>query len=130
MKNDKIIGYVVTRREADKRKLEKVIKNNVDTVKNENEVEKEKLEKNENINVTMNFTDTITDRKINNTTGDIVLEKDNTKLDSSDSLNVKPISNQAMLWHMSNSAVLLIFELLFDIFRYTHYKELCTGYSS
>ena len=32
--------------------------------------------------------------------------------------------------HMSNSAVLLIFELLFDIFRYTHYTEFCTGYSS
>ena len=32
--------------------------------------------------------------------------------------------------YMSNSAVLLIFELLFDIFRYTHYTEFCTGYSS
>ena len=32
--------------------------------------------------------------------------------------------------YMSNSAVLLLFELLFDIFRYTHYTEFCIGYSS
>ena len=31
---------------------------------------------------------------------------------------------------MSNYAVLLIFELLFDIFRYSYYTEFCTSYST
>ena len=39
-------------------------------------------------------------------------------------------NNNALYTHMSNSAVLLIFVLLFDISIYTHYTEFCTGYSS
>ena len=97
---EKIIAYVVTRREAAKRKLEQVIEENKETIEDNNQLEKEYLkEKKDNVKITKNFTDTITDRKINNVNGNIELEE-NVKLNSSESLNEKQICNQAMLWHM------------------------------